>query len=137
MAALTDVELKAYLDANINTNNARLITGIKHNTWGTDIIDSKVNILDLADSLLWVEDAANNYVYPTTTSYGINLAKTTGANQDGVIYKNGVRFLYEFSYGLNGGGITPAGRNLFIGESSGNFTMGSTEIGRASCRERV
>ena len=43
MAERTDTELKVYLDANINTNYNREITGAKHNEWGTDVIDSKLN----------------------------------------------------------------------------------------------
>ncbi|MDD5528350.1 MAG: hypothetical protein PHO56_05295, partial [Patescibacteria group bacterium] len=49
---------------------------------------------------------------------------TTHANQYGIIYKNGNRFLHDFNYGDNGT-VTTAGGNLFLGENAGNFTMGS------------
>ena len=53
------------------------------------------------------------------------LENTTFANQEGVIYKNGERFLHNFNYGDNGT-VTTQARNLFIGALAGNFTMGST-----------
>jgi hypothetical protein len=55
----------------------------------------------------------------------LKLGNTTHADQSGVIYKNEVRFFHDFSYGDNGT-TTPAGKNIFIGEDSGNFTIGST-----------
>ena len=54
-----------------------------------------------------------------------NLPDTTFANQMGVIQKDGVPFLHNFSYG-NNGSVTPSGRNIFIGKNAGNFTMGAT-----------
>lgn len=53
------------------------------------------------------------------------LPSTTHANQFGIIYKDGNRFIHDFNYGDNGT-VTTTGHNLFIGESAGNFTMGST-----------
>lgn len=47
MPLQSDAQLKAYLDANIDTNYNREITGAIHNYWGTDIIDSKLSKLTL------------------------------------------------------------------------------------------
>ena len=54
-----------------------------------------------------------------------NLPDTTFANQVGVIQKNGVPFLHNFTYG-NNGSVTPSGHNLFIGKNAGNFSLGAT-----------
>ena len=56
----------------------------------------------------------------------IRVPSTTFAEQYGIIYKGTVPFIHDFSYGLNAGGITPGGRNTFVGVDAGNFTMGST-----------
>lgn len=56
----------------------------------------------------------------------LDLDNTTNANQYGVITKNGVPFIHDFNYGVNGNSITTIGRNLFIGTNAGNFTMGAT-----------
>lgn len=63
-----------------------------------------------------------------TLDGNINLEATTYANQNGVIYKDGVRFLHAFSYGDNGT-VTPIGENIFLGEYAGNFSTGSTAPG--------
>ncbi|MDD5527772.1 MAG: hypothetical protein PHO56_02230, partial [Patescibacteria group bacterium] len=44
------------------------------------------------------------------------MPNTTHANQYGIIYKNGNRFLHDFNYGDNGT-VTTAGGNLFLGEN--------------------
>lgn len=43
MAIRTTAQLKAFNDANINTNGVNAITGALHNTMDEDIIDSMVN----------------------------------------------------------------------------------------------
>ena len=50
---------------------------------------------------------------------------TTNTNQIGIIYKNNIPFLSDFSFGLNSNSITPDGKNIFLGDV-GNFTIGST-----------
>lgn len=78
-------------------------------------------------------DAANGRVGIGTTvptqqlelTESMELPDTTHANEYGVIYKNGKRFIHNFNYGYNGT-VTTAGRNTFIGEEAGNLTMGST-----------
>ncbi|MCF7906408.1 hypothetical protein K9L04_00560 [Patescibacteria group bacterium] len=55
---------------------------------------------------------------------GINLENTTFAFQNGIIYKNGTPFIHNFNYG-NNGTVTTDGYNIFVGENSGNLTMGS------------
>jgi hypothetical protein len=56
----------------------------------------------------------------------VTIPFTTFANQVGILYKSTSRFLHDFEYGLNAGGVTPLGKNLFLGRGAGNFTMGST-----------
>lgn len=52
------------------------------------------------------------------------LHNTIHATELGIIYKDAVPFIHDFSYGFNGT-VTPAGYNFFAG-GAGNFTMGST-----------
>ena len=59
------------------------------------------------------------------SSGNVKLNTTTHADQTGVIEKNNKRFLYDFSYGDNGA-VEIAGYNIFLGEESGNFSMGET-----------
>jgi hypothetical protein len=59
---------------------------------------------------------------------GSNLTISVDANSggsEGVIYKNGVRWLYDFNPAHNGT-VKPAGYNTFLGYGCGNLTMGST-----------
>ena len=49
MAVRTKAQLKAFNDANINTNGVNAITGGLHNTMLTDLIDSMLN--SVTDSL--------------------------------------------------------------------------------------
>ena len=58
----------------------------------------------------------------------LDLPNTTSPTT-GVIKKNGVSFLHNFSH-PTGETAIPDGRNLFLGEYSGNFTMGSTATSR-------
>ena len=44
--------LKSFNDANINTNGVNAITGALHNTMDEDIIDSMVNVVDDALSIV-------------------------------------------------------------------------------------
>lgn len=55
----------------------------------------------------------------------INLDNTTASNISGVIYKGLSPFIHNFNYGDNGT-IKTKGKNVFVGEDAGNFTMGST-----------
>lgn len=64
------------------------------------------------------------------------IRNTTFTDQAGVIYKNGVRFLHNFNYG-NNGVVTTLGNNLFLGENSGNFTMGSTATSAAEASNNL
>ena len=54
----------------------------------------------------------------------IELNNTTFADQTGIIYKGGVRFIHNFNYGDNGT-VTTNGANTFAGYNSGNFSLGS------------
>jgi len=59
----------------------------------------------------------------------INLENTT-SDDTGVIYKNGTRFIHNFSH-PTGDTAVPVGQNTFVGLNSGNFTMGSTATSAA------
>lgn len=61
----------------------------------------------------------------TLNTANLDLDNTTFANQKGVIMKDGVPFIHNFNYGDNAT-VTTEGKNIFIGEGAGNFTMGST-----------
>ena len=63
--------------------------------------------------------------YSLDIAENIGLVDTTNASTNGVIYKDGARFLHNFNYGDNGT-VTTVGRNTFIGKNAGNFTMGAT-----------
>jgi hypothetical protein len=73
------------------------------------------------DETLFIDNATGN----VSIYNNINLEDTTFAEQNGIIYKNGELFLHNFNYGDNGT-VTTSGYNTFVGESSGNFTMGET-----------
>ena len=46
---------------------------------------------------------------------------------NGLIFKGGNRWLHDFNYG-NNGTVTTEGSNVFMGDLSGNTTMGSTAV---------
>ena len=85
--------------------------------------------------------ASNGFVGLGTTSPtrqldmtgSLKLTNTTNTNQFGIIYKGDIPFIHDFNYGDNGI-VTTYGRNLFIGEAAGNFTMGAgaTETSQGS-----
>lgn len=60
-------------------------------------------------------------IFPTD----IYLEKTTFTNQEGIIYKDTDRWIYDFGYGDNGT-VTPNGENIFIGKDTGNLNLGAT-----------
>ena len=58
------------------------------------------------------------------TANNLKIQNTT-ASSKGVITKGGVRFMHNFQH-PTGSTAIPVGRNTMLGESAGNFTMGST-----------
>ncbi len=87
--------------------------------------DSVSTVIGLQDSLdIKANSASPTFTGTVNVTSNINLDSTTFANQKGIVQKNGVRFLHNFKYGQ--GAFIPEGRNLFLGEYSGNFTLGST-----------
>lgn len=105
------------------TNNAGAIMG-------RDSSNSLRNLLYIsnANKIMIGDDAgvtSNTLQGYTSFSNNISINNTTFASQNGIVYKNGVRFLHDFNYG-NNGTVTTGGGNTFLGLSSGNFTMGST-----------
>jgi len=61
----------------------------------------------------------------TVTDGGSIVLPATTTSDTGIWYRGGVRWLHSFSH-PTGGGAVPNGRNIFLGESAGNFTVGST-----------
>jgi hypothetical protein len=57
-------------------------------------------------------------------SYGLKLSDTTAAG-DGVVFKGANAWLHNFHH-PTGDTAIPDGRNIFVGENVGNFTVGST-----------
>lgn len=76
------------------------------------------------------------YAENTTIGGDILLENTTFSNLDGVVYKNGNRFIHDFNYG-NNGTVTTDGFNTFVGGGSGNLTMGSTATATAHASYNV
>jgi len=82
---------------------------------------------------IWNLNGTNNVGIGTTTPLAkltvsagnIGIDNTTFAAQNGIINKNGSRFIHNFNYGFNGT-VTTSGENTFMGYNAGNFTMGAT-----------
>lgn len=72
-----------------------------------------------------IKDFARKDSNNNVTTDDIYLPDTNHLNPHGIVYKSGSAFIHNFSYGYNGT-ITPVGKNIFIGKSCGNFTMGSS-----------
>ena len=69
---------------------------------------------------------------PLTSSNSIQLESTT-SDSNGIIYKGVVPFIHDY-HNPTGSSAVPDGNNIFIGDSAGNFTMGSlaTNVSQAS-----
>lgn len=103
MSQRTDAELKTYLDDNINTNHQRAITGAKHNYWGTDIIDSKVN------NIYW---GANGFTDRDTSTISFDDATRTLT-----ISPTGT----DFEYFIGGRRVTSTGATVTIPDVTGMY----------------
>ena len=62
-----------------------------------------------------------------TITKNFRLSPTTHENLNGIIYKDGNRFIHDFNYGYSGS-TTTVGQNTFIGINAGNLTMGEGVI---------
>ena len=86
-------------------------------TKGSVLFAGSGGIISQDNANLFWDDSNNRLGIGTVPSYqldltkNINLTNTTYANQYGIIYKNGVRFIHNFNYGDNGT-VTTIGRNL-------------------------
>jgi len=109
------IKLGAAADASIYYDGTNLIIDPK-------VVGSGVVNLNGGNLTTTGDIEANDY----TGTGNLTLPYTTFANQKGIIYKETSRFLHDFEYGLNEGGITPLGHNVFLGLGAGNFTMGAT-----------
>lgn len=93
-------------------------------TWGTkSVADWWANLPDDTKDYI-LSDAME----PPVSIESIYFDTTTFANNVGIIFKDSVRFLHDFSYGFNGT-VKPKGYNIFLGKEAGNFLLGSTATG--------
>src|SRR5574343_977642 len=92
-------------------NRADTTTGVGGNINNVALISGGVSQLVASSS--GVSISKNIYLTGTTPS------------QNGIVFKDGSRFIHNFNYGYNGT-VTTEGYNTFIGDDAGNFTMGST-----------
>jgi len=74
--------------------------------------------------------------YELDISGNVALPATNHNGRKGVIYKDGHRFIHDFSYGDNGT-TTPTGNNIFVGKDSGNLSMGDTAAGSYQASNNV
>src|SRR4030042_146182 len=104
----------------INTSNYDLIFADQNIGYFQNSILNNNDTMTIMydDANIWVRiDGTNSN---TITPNNIYLNNTTYTNQKDIIYKNNNRFIHNFNYSNDFWG-----RNLFIGEDAGNFTMGS------------
>src|SRR5574343_239687 len=100
-------------------NRADTTTGVGGNINNVALISGGVSQLVASSS--GVSISKNIYLTGTTPS------------QNGIVFKDGSRFIHNFNYGYNGT-VTTEGYNTFIGVDAGNFAMGSnaTSVVQAS-----
>ena len=93
MALKTKAQLKAFADANINTNGVNAITGALHNTMLTDLIDSLLNLQD--DALSIVTNVYRSASAAITESETQIIFSSALANNlyEIIIFDNGVGFV--------------------------------------------
>ena len=82
------------------------------------------------NSLLLNHDGGKVGIGTTTVPQELSIMgdielENTSSDDTGVIYKDGTRFIHNFRH-PTGNLARPSGNNLFIGEGSGNFSVGST-----------
>lgn len=131
------------LDINGAVNSNNTITASSFCLGGVCILDWPVGggPGGLETDYFWSLSGSNLYASSTSWNIGIgttspsakldvaggniDIDNTTYAAQNGVITKNGERFIHDFNYGYNGT-VTTLGQNTFVGYRTGNLTMGST-----------
>jgi len=95
MAVRSKSQLKAFNDANINTNGVNAISGALHNTMDEDIIDSMVNVVDDALSIVTnvyrsaseaITDSETQITFSTPLAN--NLYEVTIFDGDGIGFEN-------------------------------------------------
>ena len=84
------------------------------------------------DGTMALLESAQTFTATNSFDQDIILTNSTNANPYGMIYKDSVPWLHDFTYG-NNGTVTTVGFNVFIG-GAGNLTMGSaaTSVNHAS-----
>lgn len=97
MAVRSKSQLKAFNDANINTNGVNAITGAIHNTMDEDIIDSMVNVVDDALSIVTNVYRSDSEAI-TTSDTQITFSSPLASNlyQIGIFDNNGIGFEEPF-----------------------------------------
>ncbi|MBU1046256.1 tail fiber domain-containing protein [Patescibacteria group bacterium] len=121
--------IEGYLGIVANTNN--FLTGAETGNLVLKSGSSKL-LLGTGNSIVMTINSSSNVGIGTTApsqqleiTGDFEMPNTTFADQSGIIYKGSTPFIHNFNYGLNSGGVTTLGKNLFIGEGAGNLTMGS------------
>jgi len=107
MATKTRAQLKAFIDANLNTNGANQITGAQLNTLLNDVVDGVLNLEDDSTSLALdiyraasvavVEGVVEQVTFSTplsTASYQITLSDPEGVGFENItdILTTGFKF---------------------------------------------
>lgn len=123
------------------------ITNTTDLTWSVDGTGTNVVVNMLAgaigqvishDGTRWTNNSA---IYATPAGGNVGIGETSPAkaldvagdiqldtttnNATGIIWKDATTFLHDY-HNITGGTAIPLGRNVFLGEGAGNFTMGST-----------
>jgi len=120
------------ISPNVTTVNVGKIYTIKRIGSGNVVINPHLSqtidgnltyTLTKVNDSITIQSNGTNWDIIGEYSKDINLDNTTFSNQSGIIKKNGIPFIHDFNYG-NNGVVTTDGKNLFIGESIANNTMG-------------
>ena len=87
-------------------------------------------IRDNGSTAFIVEDSGEVGIGVSAPSQALDISgsvelEDTTSSTTGVIYKGATPFIHNFHH-PTGSTVAPAGYNIFIGENTGNFTMGST-----------
>lgn len=117
-------------DTTVISSEALVQWASEADTSGWAFIGGKANIYGADGDAGSIAINTSDALVISNFSGGIDLTgslklEATTTSTAGVIYKGTTRFIHNFQH-PTGSTAVPAGRNIFIGLSAGNFTMGST-----------